>query len=194
MRRLTLAMVFFASTTRRSLAAVADEDLAVRVERHDAGQQPAALLVGEHVDAPASHAGDDGVRRAEVDSDDRHRRWLSMIRTLQGRARRRQLLFQIGDRPRTNHRRMVRGNGPHPAVVGPDEALHDLALERARRRRARRPRRWHGSSRRTPPTRCARAPRRDRAERAGRGRRSAIATSPIRRRWRRWTRSWRSRM
>ena len=55
------------------LGPVADEHLAARMERHDARQQPAALLVGQHVDAPAPHAGRDGVGGAQVDSNDRHR-------------------------------------------------------------------------------------------------------------------------
>ncbi len=67
------------------LGPVADEDLAARVERHDARQQAAALLVGQDVDAPAPDAGRNGVGGAEVDSNDRHRDRLSMIRRLEGR-------------------------------------------------------------------------------------------------------------
>ena len=57
------------------LGRVADEHLAVRVERHDARQQAPALLVGEDVDTSAAHAGRNGVGGTQVDSNDRHRRW-----------------------------------------------------------------------------------------------------------------------
>ena len=131
-RRFTLAIVFFASIAAPRLGGVADEDVAVRVEADDARKEPPPLLVGQDVHPPVPDARDDGVRCAEVDSDDRHAgsgniTWAPLAerfrdigtsgsgRDLGFRSRFRRQLRQGGVEPAMDGAR----EGPHPPVVAP---------------------------------------------------------------------------
>ena len=49
---------------RLPLGRIADEPVALVGERHDAGGQPVAFLVGDDLDLAAFHDRDDGVGRA----------------------------------------------------------------------------------------------------------------------------------
>jgi hypothetical protein len=48
------------------------------MKRDHAREKAVAVLVGEHVHAAVLYAGDNGVRRAEIDSDDAHRSKLAI--------------------------------------------------------------------------------------------------------------------
>ncbi len=65
---------------------VADEHLAGWVERDHAREEAVALLVGEDHGLAAPHHGDDGVRGAEIDADDRpcHCPWIPITGTRRG--------------------------------------------------------------------------------------------------------------
>ncbi len=63
--RLTLAIVVLQRVDDAALLrGIAHEHLAARVKRDHTGEQAPALLITENMDAPASSACDDGVRRA----------------------------------------------------------------------------------------------------------------------------------
>ena len=54
------------------------------MERHDAGQKAASLVIGQNLNAAATHNGHHAVGRAEVDSDNRHRVWWGLITYIRG--------------------------------------------------------------------------------------------------------------
>ena len=121
------------------------------MEGDDARQETPALLVREDVDAPAPHASDDGVRRAEVDSNDRHREGLTTGGSCESHdtsSRRSDSRVNHTTRPfaasadgpsaarsamtSRNHPPHRARERPHPPVVGAYVAPHDLLFERTR--------------------------------------------------------------
>ena len=112
------------------LGRVPDEHVAVRVEAHDAREEPPPLLVRQDVHAPVADARDDGVRGAEVDADDAHRvvQEISQAGPQAVIAACKRGGSLSARSASSNQRSTVARERPHPAVVAADvNRAHDLA-------------------------------------------------------------------
>ena len=59
--------------------AILDEDLAVRMEADDGGEESLAMFVGENMHFSLANAGDDRVGRPQIDANDAHTVTLSFF-------------------------------------------------------------------------------------------------------------------